>query len=152
MQSSLRVKFRTGMVKLRQTKELEVVMKMGKRQYRIGDLAKELKLKKFVLRFWEKELDIKPHRSVGGQRFYQEEDFETFKLIKTLLYERKFTLAGAKRELDALKKITKKSVIASQKTDMSISLPEIIAKRPAINIYNELLEMKLKLQKLQELL
>ena len=78
-------------------------MKMSKRQYRIGELAKQLKLKKFVLRFWEKELNIKSHRSIGGQRFYQEEDFETFKLIKTLLYERKFTLAGAKKELELLK-------------------------------------------------
>ena len=127
-------------------------MKMSKRQYRIGDLAKELNLKKFVLRFWEKELDIKAHRSVGGQRYYQEEDFETFKLIKTLLYERKFTLAGAKKELESLKKFTKKPIIASQKTDMSISLTEATIERPAINIYNELLEMKLKLQKLQELL
>ena len=79
-------------------------MKMSKRQYRIGDVAKELKLKKFVLRFWEKELNLTPHRSVGGQRFYEEEDFETFKLIKSLLYDRKFTLAGAKKELESLKK------------------------------------------------
>jgi DNA-binding transcriptional MerR regulator len=126
-------------------------MKMSKRQYRIGDLAKELKLKKFVLRFWEKELDIKPHRSAGGQRFYQEEDFETFKLIKTLLYDRKFTLAGAKKELESLKS-HKKPIIASQKTDMSIPLPEIFSEQPTINIYNELLEMKHKLQRLQQLL
>ncbi|MBV8661421.1 MAG: MerR family transcriptional regulator [Candidatus Dependentiae bacterium] len=126
-------------------------MKMSKRQYRIGELAKQLKLKKFVLRFWEKELDIKPHRSNGGQRFYQEEDFETFKLIKTLLYDRKFTLAGAKKELESLKS-HKKPIIASQKTDMSIPTPEIIAQEPAINIYNELLVIKQKLQQLQQLL
>jgi len=126
-------------------------MKMSKRQYRIGDVAKELKLKKFVLRFWEKELNLTPHRSVGGQRFYEEEDFETFKLIKSLLYDRKFTLAGAKKELESLKKVTKKSVIASQKTDMSISIEEIVS-QPTINIYNELLEIKQKLQQLQKML
>ncbi|MDP3788255.1 MAG: MerR family transcriptional regulator [Candidatus Chromulinivorax sp.] len=126
-------------------------MKMSKRQYRIGDVAKELKLKKFVLRFWEKELNLTPHRSVGGQRFYQEEDFETFKLIKSLLYERKFTLAGAKKELESLK-THKKPIIASQKTDMSIPLPEIITQEPSINIYSELIEIKQKLKKLQELL
>ena len=124
---------------------------MSKRQYRIGDVAKELKLKKFVLRFWEKELNLTPHRSVGGQRFYEEEDFETFKLIKSLLYDRKFTLAGAKKELESLKKVTKKSVIASQKTDMSISIEEIVS-QPTINIYNELLEIKQKLQQLQKML
>ncbi|MBP6869527.1 MerR family transcriptional regulator [Candidatus Babeliales bacterium] len=126
-------------------------MKMSKRQYRIGELAKQLKLKKFVLRFWEKELDIKPHRSLGGQRFYQEEDFETFKLIKTLLYDRKFTLAGAKKELESLK-AHKKPIIASQKTDMNISLSHTNSQQPSVNIYHELLEMKQKLKKLQELL
>lgn len=126
-------------------------MKMSKRQYRIGELAKELKLKKFVLRFWEKELNLVSNRSTGGQRFYQEEDFATFKLIKTLLYDRKFTLAGARKELESLK-INKKPIIASQKTDMSIPLPEIISQEPSINIYNELIEIKQKLKKLQELL
>ena len=127
-------------------------MKMTKRQYRIGDLAKELKLKKFVLRFWEKELDIKPSRSTGGQRYYQEEDFETFKIIKTLLYERKFTLAGAKKELQLLKS-HKKPIIASQKTDMSISpIAEIIHHQEPVNIHKELIALKQKLEKLQELL
>src|SRR3989339_1516787 len=115
----------------------EVTMKMMKRQYRIGELAKHLKLKKFVLRFWEKELDIKPQRSTGGQRFYQEEDFETFKIIKTLLYERKFTLAGAKKELILLKS-NKKPIIASQKTDMSLPTTEFIEYQEPINIYKEL--------------
>ena len=124
---------------------------MSKRQYRIGDVAKELKLKKFVLRFWEKELQLTPNRSVGGQRFYQEEDFETFKLIKSLLYDRKFTLAGAKKELESLKK-HKKPIIASQKTDMSIPLPKIIIEKPSINIHTELIAIQKKLKKLQELL
>ena len=126
-------------------------MKMTKRQYRIGELAKQLKLKKFVLRFWEKELDIKSQRSTGGQRFYQEEDFETFKIIKTLLYERKFTLAGAKKELLLLKS-HKKPIIASQRTDMSVSAPEFVNHQEPINIHKELMALKLKLEKLQELL
>jgi DNA-binding transcriptional MerR regulator len=125
-------------------------MKMSKRQYRIGELAKELKIKKFVLRFWEKELDIKPHRSTGGQRFYQEEDFKTFQLIKTLLYERKFTLAGAKKELELLK-THKKTIIASQKTDMSLHISGV-QKKPILNIYDELIAMQKKLKKLHELL
>ena len=54
-------------------------MKMKKRQYRIGELANALNVEKFVIRFWEKELGIKADRSPGGQRFYEEKDFETFK-------------------------------------------------------------------------
>lgn len=134
-------------------------MRMSKRQYRIGDLAKELKIKKFVLRFWEKELNIKPSRSAGGQRFYEEEDFETFKLIKSLLYERKFTLAGAKKELATLKSRKKEAIIPSQKTDMLLQT-EAILNQPVLveenqenrHILHELLQLKEKLQKLQELL
>jgi len=126
-------------------------MKMSKRQYRIGELAKQLKLKKFVLRFWEKELDIKPHRSTGGQRFYQEEDFETFKIIKELLYERKFTLAGAKKELSLLK-TNKKPIILSQRTSMSDAIEETMDHQEPVNIYRELVSIKQKLVKLQELL
>jgi len=79
-------------------------MKMSKRQYRIGELAKSLNIEKFVIRFWEKELEIKPQRSKGGQRFYQEKDFQTFLAVKELLYQKKYTLAGAKKELSNMKK------------------------------------------------
>lgn len=87
-------------------------MKMSKRQYRIGELAKALNVEKFVVRFWEKELGIKSYRSKGGQRFYEEKDFKKFETIKNLLYDKKYTLAGAKKELDNIKKT--RNVIASQ--------------------------------------
>ena len=74
-------------------------IQMGRRQFRIGDLAQELKVKKFVVRFWEKEFDIKSDRSQGGQRFYTDEDLHKFMLIKDLLYNKGFTIAGAKKQL-----------------------------------------------------
>lgn len=72
---------------------------MAKRQFRIGDLAKELKVKKFVIRFWEKEFDLKSGRSQGGQRFYTNDDLTIFLTIKDLLYNQGFTIAGAKKQL-----------------------------------------------------
>jgi len=89
-------------------------MKMQRRKFRIGDLAQKLHVDKFVIRFWEKEFDLKPQRSEGGQRFYEEKDFETFKTIKNLLYEKKFTIAGAKKQLIMHENNNK--IIASQKT------------------------------------
>lgn len=74
-------------------------MRMQKRRFRIGELAKQLKVEKFVVRFWEKEFELKTNRSGGGQRFYDEEDVEQFKKIKSLLYEGGFTIAGAKKQL-----------------------------------------------------
>lgn len=77
---------------------------MSKKQFRIGDLAKELKVKKFVIRFWEKEFGIKSDRSGGGQRFYSADDLKMFLLIKDLLYGQGFTIAGAKKQLDSFEK------------------------------------------------
>lgn len=70
-----------------------------KEQFRIGKLAQELGVKRFVIRFWEKEFGINSQRSSGGQRYYLQEDFDQFKLIKQLLYEKGFTIAGAKKIL-----------------------------------------------------
>lgn len=57
-------------------------MKMSKRQYRIGELAKALDVEKFVVRFWEKELGIKSFRSKGGQRFYEKKILKSLKQLK----------------------------------------------------------------------
>lgn len=73
-------------------------MKMQKKQFRIGELAKSLAVERFVIRFWEKEFNVSGHRSQGGQRFYEEKDLERFRSIKRLLYEQGFTIAGAKKQ------------------------------------------------------
>lgn len=124
-------------------------MKMRRRQYRIGELAKTLNLKRFVVRFWEKELGIKPRRSPGGQRFYQAEDFETFKLIKELVYEKKFTLAGAKKELENLKKNKHKTIVASQKV---VFEEKTVIKDLEPELKEQMLSIKKQLVKLKELL
>jgi len=77
-------------------------MRMRKRQFRIGELATRLKIERFIIRFWEKEFGIKTSRSQGRQRYYDELDLEKFIAIKELLYERGFTIAGAKKELERL--------------------------------------------------
>lgn len=72
---------------------------MEKRKFRIGELSNQLNIERFVIRFWEKEFNIKSQRSHGGQRFYSKEDLNTFKTVKELLYEKRFTIAGAKQVL-----------------------------------------------------
>lgn len=73
---------------------------MQTKQFRIGELSKKLCIEKFVIRFWEKEFNIKPQRSTGQQRFYTEKDLKKFTAIKDLLYDRGFTISGAKKQLD----------------------------------------------------
>lgn len=78
-------------------------MRMEKRKFRIGELAEHLAVERFVIRFWEKEFNVKSTRSTGGQRFYNQDDARTFAIIKDLLYNRGFTIAGARKELPNIK-------------------------------------------------
>lgn len=91
-------------------------MRMQKRKFRIGHLAQHLAVERFVIRFWEKEFNIKPTRSDGGQRFYDEQDLSKFEHIKELLYKKGYTIAGAKKQLTTIDH--SRSIIASHKTTM----------------------------------
>lgn len=123
-------------------------MRMQKRQFRIGDLAKQLEVEKFVIRFWEKEFEVTTTRSEGGQRFYSEEDFMTFKCIKTLLYDEGFTIAGAKKQLSqSLPKI-----IGSHKTTLAHDEELKTNDDDTSTVKAYLLSLKEELIKLQELL
>lgn len=121
-------------------------MKMEKRQFRIGELAKHLGVERFVIRFWEKEFGIKSYRSPGGQRFYQEEDLATFKKIKILLYDKGFTIAGAKQHLHQAYN-ENNQFLASAKTILDTSTKKIPDK-----IVKQLKQVRTQLNKLQELL
>ncbi len=53
-----------------------------------------------MLRFWETQFHIlKPKHARSKHRFYQPRDIETLKLIKRLLHQEGFTIAGANKYL-----------------------------------------------------
>lgn len=75
---------------------------MGGRTYRIGEAADILRLKSYVLRFWETEFaQLAPLRTEKGQRLYTEEHLALLRRIRHLLHERGMTIDGARRILDA---------------------------------------------------
>ncbi|UCE84606.1 MAG: MerR family transcriptional regulator [Deltaproteobacteria bacterium] len=72
----------------------------GKRYYRIGEVSKITGVKPYVLRYWETEFRwMAPAKSRSKQRMYRQRDIETIHLIKKLLYEQRFTIAGARQRL-----------------------------------------------------
>lgn len=119
-------------------------MKMQRKQFRIGQLAQDLGIERFVVRFWEKEFNISPYRSHGGQRFYEEKDLIKFHKIKKLLYEEGFTIAGAKKQLKQNNKI-----IASQKTTLESAQQK---KAPNQVLLKKMKQIQSKLKELQECL
>jgi DNA-binding transcriptional MerR regulator len=71
-----------------------------KRYFRIGEVSTITGIEPYVLRYWETEFPkINPARSRSGQRLYKRHDIEIILQIKDLLYDKKFTIAGAKRYL-----------------------------------------------------
>ena len=71
-----------------------------KRYYRIGEVAKRTGVKAHVLRYWESEFRwMAPAKSRSKQRLYRKRDLEVIELIKRLLYEERYTIAGARRKL-----------------------------------------------------
>lgn len=75
----------------------------GKRYYRIGEVAKLTGVKAHVLRYWESEFRwMAPAKSRSQQRLYRQRDIEVILLLKRLLHEERFTIAGARKRLREL--------------------------------------------------
>lgn len=71
-----------------------------KNLYRIGEVSRITDTKPFVLRYWETEFPtLQPVKSPKGHRLYRRKDVDTVLLIKRLLYDEGFTIAGARRHL-----------------------------------------------------
>ena len=70
----------------------------AERGLKIGEAAKVIGVEAYVLRFWETQFHIlKPKHARSKHRFYQPRDIETLKLIKRLLHQEGFTIAGANK-------------------------------------------------------
>jgi len=68
--------------------------------YSIGDAERLLRVKVHVIRYWEKEIPlIQPVKDAYGRRMYRDRDLQIFFRLKYLLYERRFTLEGARAQL-----------------------------------------------------
>src|ERR1700681_4768943 len=69
--------------------------------FRIGDVSRLAGIKPYVLRFWESEFPgLGPKKSGTGHRLYRRKDVEMVLEIKRLLYEKRYTIEGAKKILD----------------------------------------------------
>lgn len=75
--------------------------------YSISEVCKLTGLKSYVLRYWETEFrELKPPKNRAGNRTYRKKDIDTINKIKELLYDKKFTIEGARNQLAITPKIT----------------------------------------------
>ena len=65
--------------------------------YSISEVSEITKLKAYVLRYWETEFShLSPPKNRAGNRTYRQKDIEIILKIKDLLYDKKYTIDGAR--------------------------------------------------------
>ena len=72
--------------------------------YKINEVATLTQVKPYVLRYWETEFPmLAPEKDENDQRRYRRSDIELILEIKRLLYDEKFTIAGARKQLKVVR-------------------------------------------------
>ncbi len=88
--------------------------------FRIGEVAKIAGIKPYVLRFWESEFpSLGPKKSGTGHRLFRRKDVELVLEIKRLLYDKRFTIEGARKALDTK---PKPAASAASRSDVATRL------------------------------
>jgi DNA-binding transcriptional MerR regulator len=109
--------------------------------FRIGEVSVLLGVEPYVLRFWETEFpSLAPKKSGTGHRLYRRKDVELLLQIKHLLYEKRYTIEGARQTLHGEAKKPKGKAATPRQQ------PDLFTEDPLPGIRRELAEI-LKLMK-----
>jgi DNA-binding transcriptional MerR regulator len=102
--------------------------------YKIGEVSEITGIEPYVLRYWESEFKIvSPSRTSSKQRLYRKKDLELILEIKKLLYEEKFTIAGAKKRLQKTRGL--------KEQQMKLELPEKRYREALLRVKKDLEEL-----------
>jgi len=81
--------------------------------YKIGEVCAITQIPSHVLRFWEKQFpQLNPNKTPSGHRLYKKRDIQVILEIKELLYQRRFTIQGAREYLSSSRKGSAETVAA----------------------------------------
>src|SRR5882757_9025653 len=103
--------------------------------FRIGEVSGLVGVEPYVLRYWETEFpSVGPKKSGTGHRMYRRKEVELLLKIKYLLYEKKYTIEGARQYLHSEAKGKRKRLVKSQQQELfsGEALPEIRRELAAI--------------------
>ncbi|MBI3249584.1 MAG: MerR family transcriptional regulator [Deltaproteobacteria bacterium] len=117
----------------------------NKLYFRIGEVAKILGVKPYVLRYWETEFSVlKPGKTPSRHRLYRRRDVETLLEIKHLLYEEGFTIAGAKKRIKDVERSEETALPLPEPSD-KVLLPVVDHRALLRDIREEVLFLRAKL-------
>ena len=106
--------------------------------FKIGEASKIVGVPAYVLRFWEGEFkQINPKRTESGQRLYRRQDVILVLQIKKLLYNRRFTIEGARQHLKQKSNLNNERKLTQEPelTDISDIRNELIHIRDLLDNY-----------------
>ncbi|MEC7854501.1 MAG: MerR family transcriptional regulator [Candidatus Neomarinimicrobiota bacterium] len=110
--------------------------------YSIGEVSKTTGLKQYVLRYWETEFkQLNPTKNKAGNRTYRQKDIDLIMNIKSLLYDEKFTIEGARKML--LQPVIKKDLTKPKPSSVERS----VNKKTLMKIRSELKSILDELEK-----
>jgi DNA-binding transcriptional MerR regulator len=105
--------------------------------FKIGEVAKLVGVKPYVLRYWETEFSmIRPGKTRSQHRLYRRRDVETLLEIKRLLHNERYTIEGAKRRLKSLGK--NGAVAADPRPQLALPLGERTYRNALVRVRNDL--------------
>lgn len=113
-----------------------------KAYYSIGEVCDLTGLKPHVLRYWETQFDVlSPNKNRAGNRVFRPKEVELVLLVKHLLYEQKYTIEGAAKKLQDMRKageiqeerqeVLGPEVLAGMKTELQELLQLLTPNLPA---------------------
>lgn len=93
-----------------------------KQYFTIGEISRITQVPQYTLRYWENEFKLlRPARKSSGQRRYHKEDVELVFKIKDLLYNKKYTIEGAKKYLTG----GKRRKLTDPQTDLNLDIEHL---------------------------
>lgn len=95
--------------------------------FRIGEVSEITGVPPYVLRYWESEFpSVQPRKSGGGQRLYRKRDVIMLLEIKKLLYQERYTVAGARRRMTEREDRARRMEVRASLQRLRSSLEDLI--------------------------
>jgi DNA-binding transcriptional MerR regulator len=103
--------------------------------FKIGEVARIVGVKPYVLRYWETEFSIiRPGKTRSRHRLYRRRDVEALLEIKRLLHQERYTIEGAKKHL----KTPAKATAAEPRPQLHLPLGERTYRNALVRLRQEL--------------
>ena len=121
--------------------------------FRIGEVARLAGIKPYVLRFWETEFpSLGPKKSGTGHRLYRRKEVEMALEIKRLLYEKRFTIEGARKFLETRGKAEPARAAKTVKPAKKAAQAELFSAAPSPMADALLKDIRKELREIAEML